>query len=662
MTARRGFLASTAVAPLLAAMVPGVLAGEAAAPGARARPFALSSVRLLPGPFQTAQALDQRYLLSLSTDRLLHGFRVNAGLAPKAARYGGWESEDLCPGHTLGHYLSACSMMWASSGQEAFQPRVNHVVDELHACQQAAGSGLVCAFPDGEAQLRNAVAGRAVTGVPWYTMHKIMAGLCDAHVHAANPRALAVLVRLADWMVEATQASGEERFQQMLNVEHGGMNEVLANLHALTGDARHLRLALRFNHQAVLDPLAEGRDALDGLHSNTQIPKVVGFARLAETTGEERYAKAARYFWGTVVHRRSFATGGNGDGEHFFPPADAAQHLASAKTMETCCTYNMLRLTRALFTAEPSVAYADYHERALFNGILASQDPDSGMVTYFQSTRPGYPKLYGTPERSFWCCTGTGMENFAKLGDSIYFRDANDADGAGAHESTKGRSRVTHPPRGADDATRRPGGTLYVNQFIASTLDWADKQVRLRQTTAFPDEANTRLSIQVARPTRFALRLRHPAWCPHLTVQLNGRPLTESHEPGRYVELDRVWHEGDVIDVAFPMRLHLQPLPGASDIAAVMVGPIVLAARMGREGMQPGDDIVAGQYAYGEVLKTEAALPHLALGGGALEDAVRPGDAPLSFRARTGTPAGGIELVPFHRIAHERYSLYCRLT
>ena len=626
MNARRGFLATAVVTPLLAAMARGAQDGESAVRVTRAQPFALSRVRLLPGPFEAARALDARYLLSLNADRLLHGFRANAGLVPKALRYGGWESRDLCPGHTLGHYLSACSMMWASTGEAQFLQRVAYIVDELHACQQATRSGLVCAFPDGDTQLRNAVAGGPVTGVPWYTMHKILAGLRDAHVHAGHPGALPVLTRLADWTVEATQGIGDERFQQMLGVEFGGMNEVLADLHALTGEARYLHLAQRFNHRSLLDPLAEGRDTLDGLHSNTQIPKVIGFKRLAEITGDQRYAKAAHYFWGNVVHKRSFATGGDGDGEHFFPPAETPRHLASAKTMETCCTYNMMRLTRALFIAAPSVAYADYYERALFNGILASQDPGTGMVTYFQATRPGYPKLYCTPERSFWCCTGTGMENFAKLGDSIYFHHVD---------------------------------ALYVNLFIASTLDWAEKGLRLRQTTRFPDEAATRLSINAAAPVRFTLRLRHPAWCPQLAVRLNGRPLLDSTEPGRYVEVDRVWHRGDVLDVALPMRLHLQALPGASDIAAVMFGPLVLAARMGHEGMRPGDDVVESEYLYGAVLQSEAPLPRLARQGRALEDAVRPTGAPLQFRA--GAPGREIELVPFHRIAHERYSLYWQL-
>jgi uncharacterized protein len=626
MNNRRGFLAGAAAAPWLATLAPAARADEASAGGARARAFALQRVRLLSGPFEEARALDARYLLSLNADRLLHGFRSNAGLAPKAVRYRGWESGDLCPGHTLGHYLSACSLMGASTGEAAFRRRVAYVVDELQACQQAAGSGLVCAFSDGDAQLRNAIAGRPVTGVPWYTMHKILAGLHDAHVHAANPRALPVLRRLADWMVQATQGIDDERFQQMLGIEFGGMNEVLADLHALTGEARYLQLAQRFNHRAVLDPLAEGRDTLDGLHSNTQIPKVIGFARLAESTGDERCASAARYFWGRVVDQRSYATGGNGDGEHFFPPAEMRSRLGSAKTMETCCTHNMLRLTRALFSAAPSAAYADYYERALFNGILASQDPDSGMVTYFQATRPGYPKLYCTAERSFWCCTGTGMENFAKLGDSIYFHEEN---------------------------------ALYVNLFVASTLDWADKRVRLRQTTRFPDEAGTRLRIQTGAPTRFALRLRHPAWCRRLTVKLNGQPCTESSAPGRYVELDRTWRNGDVVELALPMRLDLRPLPGTADIAAVTFGPLVLAARLGREGMQPGDDLVDSEYAYGWALKSDAPLPQLALQGRPLEDVVRRTGAALRFR--TGAPDREIELGPFHRIAHERYSLYWQL-
>ncbi|MGQ3052410.1 MAG: beta-L-arabinofuranosidase domain-containing protein [Roseateles sp.] len=625
---RRSFLRAAALTSGAAGLNAAQAAPRRGATGARkTQAFALSRVRLLAGPFEDARALDARYLLSLNVDRLLHGFRRNAGLPPRSTRYTGWESGDLCPGHTLGHYLSACSMMWASTGHTAFRRRVAFIVDELHACQQASGSGLVCAFADGDTQLRNVIAGRPVTGVPWYTMHKILVGLLDAHVHAGHPRALPVLTRLADWMVDATQGIGEQRFQDMLGVEFGGMNEAMADVHALTGDPRHLRLAERFNHRVLLDALAASRDTLDGLHSNTQIPKVIGFQRLADATGDERAGRAARYFWGTVVHRRSFATGGNGEAEHFFAPAEARKHLGSAKTMETCCTHNMLRLTRALFTEAPSADYADYYERALFNGILASQDPDSGMVTYFQALRPGYPKLYGTAERSFWCCTGTGMENFAKLGDSIYFHDA---DG------------------------------LYVNLFVPSTLDWSEQRVRVRQTTRFPDEATTRLALEAGAPTRFTLRLRHPGWCGAMTVSLNGQPLATSREPGRYVEFDRTWQPGDVVDVVLPMQLHLQALPGAPDVAAVMYGPLVLAARMGTAGMTPGADLVASEFAYGWALQQDdVPLPTLALQGRTLDEVVRPAGAALNFR--TATSGREIALAPFHRIHHERYSLYWNL-
>jgi hypothetical protein len=507
---------------------------------------------------------------------------------------------------------------------------VDHVVDELHACQQALGSGLVCAFPDGDAQLRNGLAGRPVIGVPWYTLHKIMAGLRDARVHADSAGALAVLRRLAAWIEEAARDCDDQRFQQMLGVEHGGMNEVLADLHALTGEARWLALAERFNHHALLDPLAAGRDPLDGWHANTQIPKVVGFARLHELTGEPRYGRAASYFWGRVAGERAFATGGHGDGEHFFAPAQVRQHLGSAKTMETCGTHNMLKLTRALLLRDPQPAYADWYERALVNGILASQDPDTGMVTYFQPLRPGYPKLYCTPERSFWCCTGTGMENHAKYGDSVWFHDRD---------------------------------ALYLSQYVASEVSWRERRLRISQTTAFPDSAKTRLVVHAEASTTFTLRLRHPAWCRAMTVTVNGAAVHESRDTG-WFDLRRRWRDGDTVDIALPMHLHLAPLPGAPDVAALMFGPLVLAARMGTEGMKPGDDLIVNERTYGDALALPVPmpLPRLALGGRALESVVRPAGAAFTFRVRAEAPgAREFELIPYHRIAHERYALYWQL-
>lgn len=590
------------------------------------QPFALNEVALLDGPFRRAQQLDLRYLISLNANRLLHNFHANAGLPPKAPVYGGWESEQLCPGHTLGHYLSACSMMWSSTGHAGLLDRVNYLVRELASCQVASRRGLVCGFPDDDAQLRNVVAGRKVIGVPWYTIHKILAGLRDAHVHAHQPQALGVLTAMADWIDAFVAPLDDARFEKMLELEHGGMSEILADLHGLTGEPRYLRLAERFTERAVVQPLSEERDILDGQHANTMIPKVLGAARLHAITGQPGYQKAARYFWGEVVNQRSFATGGHGENEFFLPAADTRNRLASAKTMETCCTYNMLRLTHTLFAAAPSAAYADYAERALLNGILGSQDPDSGMFTYFQATRPNYPKLYSSPEQSFWCCTGTGMENHAKYGESIYYH---------------------------------AGDTLYLNQFIASRLQWREQGVQVTQRTGFPDTGSTRLTFDMRQARELSLWVRHPGWCTHLVVRLNGTLLRESRQPGRYLELRRIWRAGDVLDIEMPMHVYLAPLPGAPDFAALMYGPVVLAARLGQAGMRAGGDISASNRAYGTHFNEARTMPRLHVGSARVQALVQRADGPaLAFKLTTASAAEQFDLVPFHQVAHERYNMY----
>jgi DUF1680 family protein len=602
---------------------------------ARASAFALSEIRLLDGPFLQAQQRDAKYLLQLEPDRLLHNFRVNAGLPPKAAVYGGWESVEpwvaiRCHGHTLGHYLSACSFMFASTGDQRFKQRTDYIVAELRQCQEASKSGLICAFPDGAAPLNAILNASGFVGVPWYTLHKIFAGLRDTYLHTGNRPALDVLIRLSDWAIAHTERLSDQQFQRMLDTEHGGMNEVLADVYGLTGESRFLTLAQRFCHRALLDPLARSNDTLDGLHANTQIPKVIGFNRLYGLTGQANYSTAARFFWRTVIDHRTFATGGHGDGEHFFPPADFKRHLASAKTMETCCTYNMLKLTMSLFTLDPSAAYADYYERALYNSILASQDPDSGMMTYFQPTRAGYLKLYCTPTDSFWCCTGSGMENHAKYGEAIYFH-------------------------GADE--------LYVNLFIPSMLTWKEKDVTLTQTTRFPEHDRTRLRLQVQRPTRLTLKIRHPAWCEMATVLINGRQHKTSRQAGSYIAVNRVWRSGDSVEIRLPMRLRTEPLPGQSDTVAFLYGPIVLAGRLGRESLTPGADLIVNERSTGDVLNATVEVPVLTGDPQGIIRQIRQVQAAAMMfeTAGIGHPHD-ISLIPYYRIAHERYNLYWQVS
>ncbi|MEG9431331.1 glycoside hydrolase family 127 protein [Terriglobus sp. ADX1] len=596
-------------------------------------PFALGDVDLLDSPFLKARLKSQGYLLALEPDRMLHSFRVNAGLQPKAEIYGGWESAPTwtdihCQGHTLGHYLSACSLMYGATRDELFKQRADYIVAELHDCQVAGKTGLVTAFPEGNVLMDTVLSGKRYTGVPWYTLHKVYAGLRDASVYTDNPVALDVLVQFCDWAVAATAPLTDEQFQKMLDVEHGGMNEVLADAYEMTGDARYLALAKRFCHQAILDPLSKSRDHLDGLHANTQIPKVIGFNRLYQVTGQKNYLAASAFFWKTVATTRSFVNGNHGDEEHFFPVADFSEHVFSAKTSETCCDYNMLKLTRMLFELNPSAAYADFYERALYNDILASQDPDTGMVTYFQGNRPGYMKLYCTPVDSFWCCTGTGMENHAKYNDSIYFR-------------------------GAD--------SIYVNLFIPSVVR-LQPGVSLTQTTQFPEAGAIRLEWKCDQPIETTVYLRHPHWCRIAKVKINGKPVVESKQASSYIELKRVWNNGDVIEFDMPMELRTVPLPGSERIIAFVYGPIVLAGALGSEGIPLRGDINANERLYGKVLNTPFTAPTLTREPSTLIQQARPTGSPLTFTIPASGSAPSVTLVPYYKIAHERYVTYWKLT
>jgi len=592
--------------------------------------FRLSDVKLGPGPFLTAQKLDEDYLLQLESDRMLANFRKNAGLQPRAPVYGGWESVEpwvwiRCHGHTLGHYLTAASCMFETTGDPRFAERVDYIVAELQECQAKTG-GWLTAFPDGVAPLTDSLAGKEFAGVPWYTTHKVLAGLRDAHVHRGSKAALDSLVKFADWIDRACADVPDERFQKMLDREHGGMNEVLADVYVLTGEVRFGQLAQKFSHQAIFRPLADGVDRLDGLHANTQIPKVIGFSRIAETMGGGvgTYDTAAKYFWDAVVNQRSFVTGGHGDGEHFFPKNEFAKHLDSGKTMETCCTHNMLRLTRSLYARDPRAEYFDYFERALFNGILASQDPDSGMNTYFQSTRPGYVRLYHTPFDSFWCCTGSGIENHARYGESIYAQ--------------------------AEDA-------LYVNLFIASTLEWRERGIRVTQRTRFPDVGQTQIRVESPKKQTVKLKIRQPAWCAVMTVDVNGRREKTLRRAGGYIEL--TVDTGATLDVRMPMTLRAEPLPNAPDYVALVYGPIVLAGRFGAEGLAPGSQLIINERESGNMLQADVKIPRWTKPLAELvANTTRTNADHLEFRTSGFDGGVTVDHLPWFRLTHERYNLY----
>ncbi len=596
-----------------------------------ARPFPRDAVRLLDGPMADAQRRNGEVLLQLDPDRLLHMFRVTAGLPSHAEPYGGWEAPEVeVRGHTLGHYLTACALTYAATADPRFQERTQQIVTGLAECQQALAQqathpGYLAAFPE---SFFDRVETRQPVWVPWYTLHKILAGLLDTYEYCDNQQALDVAVQAAGWIAFRVDRLSHAQQQAMLDTEFGGMNEVLANLYALTGDPDHLRLARVFDHQRLFDPLAQGDDRLDGLHANTQVPKVIGAAREYQVTGESRYLDIARCFWDRVALHRSYVTGGHSDHEHFFPPTEFAKHL-SPETTETCNTYNMLKLTQHLFAIEPTAAAMDFYERGLYNHILAAQDPQRGMFVYFLPLKPGHFKSYSTLDDSFWCCFGTGLENPARHGDAIF-----------AH---------------GDDA-------LYVNLFIAAEVRWPEHGLVLRQETRFPEEDTTRLQFDLPSPRELALRIRHPGWATAgITVTVNDALQTLSSTPGSYVTVRRTWQRGDRVEVRLPMAVRTESLPHADHWLAFLYGPIVLAGDLGTEGLETLDLYTRSQ---GELAATPTPeVPVLVGDGSQVLSHVQPVDGqPLTFQtAGLGRPAD-VVLQPLYRLHHRRYAVYweCR--
>jgi DUF1680 family protein len=593
----------------------------------RAYPFDLKDVRLLDGPFKQAMERDLKYMLSLDNDRLLHMFRTTAGLPSSAQPYGGWEKADVeLRGHTIGHFLSASALMFAATGDQRIKAKADAIVAELAKCQKALGpAGYLSAFPE---TFFDRVESVRTVWAPYYTIHKIMAGLVDMSEFAGNAQALEVVEGMARWVKSRTDRSDPVHMERVLNAtEQGGMNEVLANLYAVTGKPEYLATARRFDERHYTGPLSRSEDRMKGEHVNSFIPNMIGAAREYEMTGDPALSGIASFFWNEVTGARTFATGGTSDNEAWETDPYQLYDELGSNSHESCCTYNMLKLTRHLFSWEAAAKFADYYERALWNGILPTQNPADAMMMYYVPMKPGMFKTFMKPFDSFWCCTGTGMENHAKYGDSIYFHD--------------------------DEG-------LFVNLFIASELNWAGKGLRVRQETRFPEEPKTTLVMTAAKPVEIALHIRIPGWIAKGgSVKVNGRKLDEYASPSSYLTVRRVWKSGDRVEIALPMELRLDRLPDRRDVAAILYGPIVLAGELGgAEGLT--EDKVYGKY--GPEGDPVPVPTFEGKNDSPLADWIRPvAGKPLTFETVGAGKPKDVTLVPFYKLFGQRYAVYWEL-
>ena len=592
----------------------------------KAYSFNLKDVKLLDGPFHHAMAMDSSYLLLIKPDRLLYRFYKHAGLPAKDSIYGGWEKEGIS-GHTLGHYLSACAMMYASTGNKEFKSRVDYIVDELRKCQLARKTGYIGGVPNEDtvfAQVKRGEirsAGFDLNGswVPWYTLHKVLAGLLDAYLYCDNNTALTIAKAAADWMGTIVNDLTEEQRLKMLNCEHGGMNEVLANIYAITGDEKYLAVSRKFHDEFVLGKLAQRIDPMPGKHSNTNVPKAIGCSRRYEITGDERDKTIASFFWETMVKHHTYVIGGNSNYE-YCGKQDSLNDRLSDATCETCNTYNMLKLTRHLFAWQPSGELMDYYERALYNHILASQNPENGMMTYFVPLRMGTKKQFSDSFHTFTCCVGSGIENHSKYAEQIY-------------------SHGDH-------------GELFVNLFIPSVVTWKEQGLILKQETNFP-EANTSTFTYLGDvPKAFTLLVRKPYWSTGRTrFFMNGRENQNIKSYDNNFEFDRIdgyiplrvtMKKNDKLEMRFIMGLYTESMPDNPNRIAFKYGPVVLAGQLGKEMPDP---------VYG--------TPVLLTDNKNINDWIKPvSNSPLTFEMEGVGKPFDVKLIPFYKTYDQYYSVY----
>jgi uncharacterized protein len=600
-----------------------------------ARPLPLSAVRLTGGPLKRAQDLNAEYLLKLEPDRMLAYYRQRAGLEPKAQPYGGWDGDGRnLTGHIAGHYLSGVSLMWAATGDPRFKERADYIVKELKEVQDKQGDGFAGALAKvkeafaevGKGNIRSANFDLNGLWSPWYTLHKTYAGLRDAYRYTGNRTALEAEIGFAAWAEKMVAPLDEAQMQKMLGTEFGGMNEVFADLYADTGDTRWLALSRKFEHRAVLDPLKRREDPLDGLHGNTQVPKLIGSLSRYTYAGDKEDLTAAEFFWDRVAHHHTFATGGHGKDEYFREP-DRLGNIVDGRTAETCNIYNMLKLTRALFAVRPSVEYAEFHERALFNHILGSIDPNDGAVCYMVPVGRAVRREYQDMFRSFTCCVGSSMESHALHGLGIYYE---------------------------------AGDRLWVNFYAPSTADWKAAGARVVMDTTFPEGDAATLKVSVGAPKAFTLAVRRPSWAKDgFIVKVNGEAVPNLPPPASYVELKRTWTSGDTVTLTLPKGLALEPVPDNARLAAVMWGPLVLAGDLGPAPERRTEVPAAGAPVENQ---SRPEVPALVTSDRPVTEWVKPvSDKPGVFRSDGVGRGRDVELVPFYRLHRRTYTAYWNL-
>jgi DUF1680 family protein len=602
--------------------------------------FDLDQVQLGASDFKKAREIDLKYIMEMEPDRLLAPFLREAGLSPKAESYGNWENTGL-DGHIGGHYITALSLMYASTGNTAVKERLDYMLNELKRCQDAHGNGYIGGVPQGSPIWQEIAKGNIKAGsfslndkwVPLYNIHKTYAGLYDAFVHTGSDLAKEMLVKFTDWMLQVTANLSEEDMQRMLSSEHGGLNEVFAEVARITGEDKYLQLAKRFSHQTLLLPLIDGQDKLNGMHANTQIPKVIGFEAIAALTGDQPHHKAAQYFWDNVVNKRSVAIGGNSVREHFHPASDFSSMLSSVQGPETCNTYNMLKLSKRLFEAEGLEKYINYYEQGLYNHILSSQHPEKGGFVYFTPMRSGHYRVYSQPQTSFWCCVGSGIENHAKYNELIY-----------AYTNEE----------------------LFINLFIPSTVEWTEKAFSVVQETRFPEEETTSFLIKTKKAQTLNIQMRYPSWigANEMQIEVNGKPFPFSILPGSYIPIRRKWKNGDKIVVKLPMQIHTEGLPDGSNVEALKYGPIVLAAITGKEDLKGlfADDSRGGHIAEGDQISLDEMPVFLTETPQNIAAAVQKNkEKPMTFSAPEllyPEKYKNLEFIPFYKLHEARYALY----